>query len=143
MKAWGGTKNEVLTKKVRVKLPVANNVTVVVKQPLLKDEQDMMTDMLFQSDKNLEVGTEMLVVEKFEIDLGESKEPSVIESRDNIFRGYTSLPASDRKAINKAYIENFGEYAVKLEVFSNCSSCGNKNTNNLDLLTQFFRAMYE
>ena len=136
-------KESILSKEIKVKLPIADSVSAIIKQPILKQEQDLTSDMLFQGEKNLSVGTEMLVIDRIEIDQPESKSPTIIRERDNLFRAYNDLPAADRKAINKAYINHFGNYGIKLIMATTCNSCSTTSDINIDLVTQFFRSMYE
>lgn len=142
MDAYTGEVGEILNQRIEVKLPTIPNTIAVIKQPTLNDENIMLNDMLFQSDKSIEMGIEMLVVDKFIINKGTRNE-QVLDSMDNIFRGYTTLPALDRKKINEAYLDSFGKFTIQLVVTSNCSHCGHGQETNLDLVQQFFRSMYE
>lgn len=142
MEVWKDNES-ILEKEVKVKLPIAENIHAIVKQPILKQEQDLTNDMLFQGEKNLSIGTEMLVIDRLEVDQLEAKSPIIIRNRDNLFRAYNDLPSMDRKAINKTYIDQFGKYGIKLMMISTCNFCNKTNDTNIDLVTQFFRAMYE
>lgn len=144
MQAWTDTKTPVLEKEIKVKLPIAQNITAVIRQPTLQMEEDLTSDMLFQGDQNLAIGTEMLIIKRFEIESTTPQQPmQIIQERDNIFLGYKELPSIDRKEINKAYIEHFGNYGVTLKMATTCVHCSTPSDVDLDLVSQFFRTMYE
>lgn len=142
MKAYPGEKLEILGKTVRVPLQTIQGATAFIRQPTLRDEEDILSDMLFQSEKNLEIAQAMSIVDHFEMK-EESREPVVIEGKTNLFSAYNSLPAADRKLINNEYSKNFGEYSISLELTTTCQSCNSEVRTRLDLVQQMFRAMYE
>ena len=139
---WEGGEFEILSKRIPIVLPNVNNVTAIIKQPTLRDEKNMMANPMFHSDKNMEVGIQMLVIEKF-LTEDEHGRPVEITGADNIYRGYNGLPSADRKLINKTYVDNFGKYGIDMNMESTCISCGHTHETNIDLVTQFFRSMYE
>jgi len=141
MEAFNGSPGEIINKRIDIPLPIISNVTAVIKQPVIADEKAMLEDMLFQSDKNLELGTEMLVIDKFVMENNGVRQD--ITGRDNIFRAYNTLSSQDRKAISREYVENFGKYAMKLEIQTTCPSCGVSDDTPIDLFNQFFRSLHE
>lgn len=143
MEKWPEKDKPVLEKEVKVLLETANNVTVVIKQPTLNDEAELMKGMLFSSDEERDKNMNLLMVSKFEIDHTETKTAEIIKERNNILYGYKQLPASDRKLIESAYADNFGKYAVDLKTIVKCQFCTNEDEISIDLVRQFFRAMYE
>ena len=150
MDAWPGAKNEVLTKRFEVPLShVEPNAIFVIKQPTLVDEKRILDDMLFQSDKMLEIGMELLIVDYIKILVagvdGSETNPNVAEIRsmDQMLKAYNGLPASERKLIQKTYIDNFAKYSVDLKVNTTCPNCGFNADMGVDLGTQFFRAIFE
>jgi hypothetical protein len=141
MDAWKGEKNEVLNKRFEVPLDSVPDTVAIVKQPTLLDEKEMLADMLFQSDKTIDLGIEMLIVDKF-IHNAEGRSPFIIEKRSDVFKAYTNMLPIDRKRINNTYLEQFGKYRIDLSMSSFCKHCGEENESGLDLLGQFFRALY-
>jgi len=142
IKGYTGDPNEILQKKIEVELPSVDNVVAVIRAPTLIHEQEMLADIMFQTDKHLELGSEILIIDKFVITKSDGKTEDIYE-RDNIFRSYSSLPSQDRKLITKKYIEEFGQFGIDLKVKASCISCGNDTDIDLDLVHQLFRAIYE
>jgi len=146
MKAWPGDKAEVLTKKIEIDLPediVQPKCSVILRQPTLLHESEMTEHLLFQSDKNLEIGLQMLIIDSFKVTFDEGQEPKIINDRENIFRGYTSLPAAIRKNINKRYVDEFGQYSMNLKFTDRCPNCNYSNEVDLDLVQHFFRVLHQ
>ena len=147
MVAWKADENPVplQDREFPVRLPISDTITAVLKQPTLKAEEVMMGDMLFQSKKNLDVGVELLVIDRFEIDKegAVAGQKNIIKERDNVFHLYNKLPSRDRKAINKEYAAKLGKYGVELKVETRCTKCGAESSTYIDLITQFFRSLYE
>jgi hypothetical protein len=143
MQAYKGKPEEILKKVIKIELKIVKNTSVEITQPTLKTEDQFITDALFQSQENMSIGSEMLPVIKF-IQYEPNTDKSVsISERDNIFVGYKSLPAADRKLINKKYMEEFGNYRVKLTMLSVCPKCKHNNENAMDIIQNLFRALYE
>jgi len=143
MQAYKGKPEEILSKIVKINLKIVKNTAVEIFQPTLKSEEQFITDALFQSQENMTVGSEMLPVAKFiQYVPNTDKSISIIE-RDNIFLGYKSLPAVDRKLINKKYMEEFGNCRVKLQMISICPKCKHRNESAIDILQNLFRVLYE
>jgi hypothetical protein len=142
MDAWEGDTDEVLSQKYEVKLESVGDTIALIKQPTLADEEGMLGDMLFQSDKNVELGIEMLIIDRF-IGAPTSRNPMHIHSRPDVFRAYTEMLPYDRKAINRTYMEKFGRFGMDLSLISHCNHCGHENETQLDLLKQFFRSIFE
>lgn len=142
MDAYHGEPDKILDERYVVELETVKNAVAIVKQPTLEDERLMLADMLFQSDKNIEVGIEMLIIDKF-IGDPSSRTPMHISNRADIYKAYSSMLPRDRKKISNIYMEKFGKYAINLTMDCTCSHCGHHHTTRLDLLTQFFRSIYE
>lgn len=136
------SKEEALDKEVKVKLETASNVTAVVKQPRLIQEDNLMTDSTFSTDEMRDLQLQMLIIDRFEVE-NDGPDPDVYTDRDNIFAGYKQLPSTDRKLIEKAYAENFGKYGCEITSKVICQRCGKETTITVDLVRQFFRAMYQ
>jgi len=137
---------ELIKKRIKLRLKVASNIIVYIKQPLLRDERLLSQDPLFQSTKQQDIGTELLVIDHVEI-LNDSKNENdrskiIIKEKDNLSILYKKLPSQDRKMINESFIENFAKYGIELKVVSRCISCGEEAETNIDLVSQFFRSLY-
>jgi len=136
--------DSVLTKEVAVKLETASVITAIVRQPTLFDEEQMLKDLAFVKDEERQRQLELLAIKRFEFTIKENvKENDKILDRSNIRKIYDDLPATDRKLIDKAYIDNFSKYGVTLKTTVICESCRAENPTDIDLVRQFFRSMYE
>lgn len=133
---------DILTKRVKVKLPISKVVTAIIKQPTLFDEIFAMKELLNTPGSSIDTITETLIVDRFEQDIQEKTEPLTYTDRQDIIDAYRSLPAKDKREIHENYMENFGKYAVELKMKSFCSSCGTEETLNIDLVENFFRMVY-
>jgi len=142
MKAFGGKPMEILGAKGTVKLERAMNATAILRQPTLADEQSVLDDMLFQTAQNIELGMEMLPIDRFVIQKP-GQHPQEVTGSDNIFNAYKSLPAADRKLINKTYIESFGKYEIDMKFEAGCPACNQASDYEFDLVEQFFRSVIE
>lgn len=140
---WEDPATPALDKEVKVKLDIASNVTVVVKQPKLSDEEKLLKSMAFSSEATRDMAMQLLMINRFEVDRPEAKTPDTIVERENILKGYNQLPSTDRKLIEKAYADNFGKYGVDVQSIVICQKCGFENKITIDLVRQFFRSMYE
>jgi hypothetical protein len=136
-------KNDILTAKVKVNLPISKGVVAVVKQPTLIDEMAAIKSLGSRPGTSLEIITETLILDRFEQELEDKTEPCVYSDRIDVIDAYLSLPAKDKRVIFKAYEENFGKYGVDLKMKSYCSSCGNEDNFDIDLVDSFFRSLYE
>ena len=137
--------NELINKKIALTLSVANNITVFIKQPTLLDEEIISKNPLFQSTKMQSIGTELMIVDRFEIipdaSKPDSREKAIITQLDNKYILYTRLPSQDRKLITKTYIDNFAKYSISLKVDTVCQFCGEQVESSINLIEQFFRAL--
>lgn len=133
---------DVLTKRVKVKLPVSKVVTATIKQPTLFDEIFAMKELLNTPGSSIDTITETLIIDKFEQDIQEKTEPVTYTDRQDIIDAYRSLPAKDKREIHDNYMENFGKYAIELKMKSFCASCGTEETLDIDLVENFFRMVY-
>lgn len=130
----------ILDKKIEKELPVTKSVSVVVRQPVLQDEIDVLG--LFLDSQETGVLTETLVIEKLTEQVEENK--VVYEHREDIVDAYRSLPSKDRKFIFNIYMEEFGKYGIDLKMRATCNKpdCGYSEVIDVDLSTQFFRMAY-
>jgi len=132
----------VLTKIEKVELPVSKGVFAYVRQPTLADESDAMRSLASRPNANNEIITETLIIAKFEEDVQELKSESVYDDRSDILDAYLTLPARDKRAIYKAYSDNFGKYGIELKMRSFCQHCGEEEVIDIDLVSAFFRVLY-
>ena len=134
--------NKVISDKKKVELPISKGVFVTVKQPTLFDEVTALTNLGSRPGSTIELITETLIIDRFEQDVPEKKEPIVYSDRVDILDAYLSLPARDKRVIYRTYEEAFGNYGVELKMQSNCNSCGNQDNYDIDLVESFFRALF-
>ena len=147
MDAWGGDedkKGSLLNREFIAKCKLAENITAIIKQPTLAKEEEIMADLTFATKEMTELATELLIIDRIEIaDPDNSGRSDAYSELRNKVRIYKKLPAPDRKIINKEYKDNLGIYGVEIKTQSKCSVCGETQTVPIDLITQFFRALYE
>ena len=132
----------ILTDKIKVELPISKGVFVTIKQPTLMDEIVSIKQLGNRPGSTLELITETLIIDRFEQDVPEKKEPIVYDDRVDVIDAYLSLPARDKRAIYKAYDERFGLFGIDLKMQSNCTSCGNQDHYDIDLVESFFRSLF-
>lgn len=125
-----------------VELPISKGVFVTVKQPTLADELNGIRQLGNRPGSTIELITETLIIDKFEQDVEERKEPIVYDDRIDVIDAYLSLPAKDKRTIYRTYEEQFGKYGVELKMQSNCTSCGNQDQYDIDLVESFFRSLF-
>ena len=132
----------VIDTEVPVKLEIATGITAIIRQPLLTDEANLLKEATFSSDAIRDLSMQLLIIKRFEMDRPESKTPDTLIERENILKGYKQLPSPDKKLIEDAYLNNFGKYGVEVETLVKCQKCGQEDTIEIDLVRQFFRAIY-
>jgi len=138
-----GKEKEILKKRITIPLEILNTVKVVLKQPTLNDENEIARRFAFSADNKTDIWMESLIIESIEYLPENAVESEIYTIRDEIVQGYLSFPAKDKKLINKKYIEEFGTYAIKLQMQTSCTKCGNTEVIDIDLVDNFFRAMYQ
>ncbi len=132
----------ILTDKKKVELPISKGVFATVRQPSLLDEAHSIGQLSNRPGTTIELITETLIIEKFEQELEDKKTPIIYSDRVDIIDAYLSLPARDKRAIYKTYEEAFGLYGVELKMQASCTSCGNQEDFDIDLVESFFRALF-
>lgn len=134
---------EILTKEVRVNLPLSKIVAIVV-QPTLKDELKVMSEISFAKREDAALIGEVSIIRRFEVAPPEGEvDPQIITNMEDIIAGYQSLPHRDKKEIYKAFEENFSKYSIEMSTEWICKNCGEKNKLSIDLSSQFFRMVVE
>ncbi len=133
--------DDILTKEVTVPLPISKGVNVIIKQPTLFDEMHALSTLGVAVGTNMDMLTETLIIKRFQQD-PETGSTVVYSERDDIMDAYKSLPSKDKREIYKQYKKEFGQYGVSLKMLSSCSHCGNQETIDIDLVSNFFRMVY-
>lgn len=140
-KAYPG-KDNLLNKRVKVKLPMSKGVSATIKQPSLFDEVFALRELSSTPGSNIDIITETLIIEKFEQDIEKQVEPVIFNDKQDIIDAYRSLPAKDKREIHDKYMENFGKYGIELKMSSYCPNCGTEEIVDIDLVENFFRNLY-
>lgn len=134
--------DDILAKRVTIKLPLTKTVSAVLRQPTLDDEAESLKRLGGSLGYTVEVITETLIIESFSEDRTEQVEPIVYVDRADIIDAYRALPAKDKRVIYEKYVEEFGKYNIELKMKSFCTHCGNEEVVNIDLVENFFRMVY-
>lgn len=132
----------IISKRVKVPLPVSKGVTAIIKQPTLEEETKAIESLSSRPGTTIETITETLLIEKFEQDIPEQTKPKVFVDRHDIIDAFMSLPARDKRLINKEYVENFGKYGIDLKMQVFCQHCGHEEVVDIDIVANFFRSLY-
>jgi len=138
--AYPGT--NILSDRSEIPLPVSKGVSVVVKQPTLFDEITSVKELGSRPGSSMDMITETLIIEEFKQELPDKTTPIAYSDRLDVMEAYMSLPARDKRAIYNHYSEKFGIYGIELKMKSYCTSCGNEDDYDIDLVDSFFRALY-
>jgi len=134
--------DNVLDQRARVELPVTKGVTAIIKQPSLFDEAAALRELSVRPGSNIDLIIETLILDSFEEDIPERTEPKKYTDKADIIDAYLTLAAKDKRAIHKAYLEEFGKYGIELKMKSYCTSCGEESDIDIDLVENFFRECY-
>lgn len=134
--------NDILSKRIRVKLPKTPGVFAIIKQPTLFDEMESIKNNSTRPGSTIDIITETLIIEKFEQDIESAIEPRIISNSVEIIDAYRSLPAKDKREIYEKYHEEFGKYGIELKMKVFCQHCGTEEVANIDLVENFFRMVY-
>jgi len=129
--------------KVEVPLQIAENITFVLGIVTLFEEQEIMKTLTFTDDQTRAIYYEELSIKHILINIEGQKTPDKISDRRNIHTIYLSLPAADKKLIDKKLKEEFEKYGSFVKTMINCQKCGAQSTVDIDLIKEFFRALYE
>lgn len=129
----------ILERTIDLELPISK-VHVIIRQPTIKDEEDLMAEIPFVNKKDSDLIHETLVIKQFEEYAKGSKIPTqIVSDRGDILYGYQTLPPMDKIKIFDTYQEQFGQYGIELKSSYICDSCGEKNEMEVDIVSQFFR----
>jgi hypothetical protein len=133
---------DILKKRIKKPLVASKGVTVILNQPSLWDEMVAIKNLGSRPGSSIELITETLIIQAFEQDVPDSKEPKSYTERVDVLDAYLSLPARDKRIIHDAYKEEFGQYGVDLKMKSFCPHCSAEEDVEIDLVSQFFRMVY-
>lgn len=133
---------DILTKKVKVDLPIFKGVSVYIRQPTLQDELKIQKELTTRSNVSNDLLNEILIIDRFEQDQPDSKDPIVYKSKMDILDAYLSLAPMDKRAIYDKYKKVFGKYGIDLKMKVICPSCANDEIIDIDLVENFFRNVY-
>ena len=134
--------DDILTNTIKVDLPITKGVSVYVRQPTLEDELFSTRELGQRPDMNLDIITETLIIDRFEQEIEDKPNPKVYKTRIDIIDAYKAIAAKDKRVIYRTYEKAFGKYGISLKMKSFCQSCGNEDLFDIDLVENFFRAMY-
>lgn len=134
--------DNIIEKRVPVPLPLTKGVTAVLKQPTMFDELTAYKELAQRPGSKLDIIAETLIIESFESIPKDASSTSSFSDRVDILDAYMSLPAKDKRVIYEQYMENFGNYKIDLQMKTYCPQCVEEDTVDIDLVDNFFRAMY-
>lgn len=143
MDIYDGEEKAILEKRVPVSLEILEGVKVIIKQPTLDDENEVLRKFSFNANTSNDMLMKSLIIESFEFTPPEATSPEVYTERNDILQAYLSMPAKDKKLLMDAYAEQFGKYKSNLKMQVSCTSCGHTEVIDIDLVDNFFRAMYQ
>ncbi len=142
MVQFPGKEKEILDMVVPVPLEILEGVVINIKQPTLSDENEINRRFSNVVHESNDIMMECLIIDSINHTPEESTSPIVYNEFNDIMAAYKTLPAKDKKIIMKAYEENFGKYKISLKMQTTCPSCGKVEVIDIDLVDNFFRAMY-
>jgi len=132
---------KILEKRIPVDLPATQGVTCFLKQPSLLDELMSIKTLGASTEKNMDIITETLIIDKFQQN-PEEGDTIIYSERADVIDAYLTLPAKDKREIHKQYRDQLGKYGITLRMRSNCVHCGEEEEIDLDLVSNFFRMVY-
>jgi len=125
-----------------VKMKAAKGVSAIIKQPTLFDESQSINRLASRPGINMDIITEILIIDKFIQEVPDSKKNIEYIDRTEIIDAYLSLPARDKRIIYEHYKKEYGDYGIELKMKTFCPKCGNEDESNIDLVENFFRSIY-
>jgi len=129
---------DILTREIKVELPVTQGVSCYLKQPTLFDENEMTKIIL--SGRNKDISILATYITKFEC-LGD-KEPIVYSDKRDIIDAFLNLTSRDRIEIQKLCLDKFMKYGIDLKMNVTCPKCGESEVVTIDVTEQFFRSIF-
>jgi len=137
-------KGSVLDYRHPVPLKIFEGVSAILKSPTIKDEISVSEANTFATQQMTQMQMTLAMIEKF-VEAPSEVKPTGEEysDRDNILTAYNSLPSPDRKLIDDAFEKVFNECQIKVVAKMKCSRCQKEQDVEVDMTSQFFRALYE
>jgi hypothetical protein len=131
--------DSIINKIIPVELKYSE-VTAYIKSPTMWDEEEMLRNCSYVDNTHIDALTETLIIDKFEY-INETGHKLELTKREDILKGYETLPLLDKKQLATEHNEQFSKYRINLESTWVCSkhSCRNKNQFYLNVSDQFFR----
>lgn len=129
----------IINREMSVELPISK-IVAILRQPTILDEHQILNDVPFLQKKHTEIINETMIIKRFEQpDPNQRVSSFRIENREDILKGYRSLPNLDKKEIYDRFKENFADYGIELKTNWDCLDCGAENEMEINIVTQFFR----
>jgi len=139
---WNKDKS-ILTNEEKVQLELASSVTIVLRQPTIYNEEMLLRQLGHSTEEIREKQMSLLGIKHILINIDEQKKPDIIEDRDNIQTIFNKLPASDKKLVDKKFSDTYDKYKSEVKTIVKCQKCGIEKETTIDLVSQFFRTMFE
>lgn len=135
--------DDILTKTMELQLPLMKEMSIILFQPTLKDEIDILKNYSSRAGMSIELLTETLMIKGFKQKKKTDKDPEDYTDRVDIIDIYRSLPSKDKKFIHSNYQSLFGKYCLDLKMKAFCTSCGTEQEVAIDLVQQLFSNILE
>lgn len=127
--------DDILTKIVKVPLPIMKSVFAHISQPTLIDEINALKNISGDS----ELISSTLYIKKFTQENEGGDEILIYSDRNDILDAYNDIASKDKNEILDKYVDNFGQYGIELKCKTYCQYCNVENDIDIDLVEQFFR----
>lgn len=134
--------DNILSKIKKVDLPVSKGVSAFIRQPSLHNEVTAIRELSARPGSSIDIIVETLIIDRFEQEKKDNAEPTIYNERIDVIDAYMSLPSKDKREIHKHYLEEFGKYGIDLKMKTYCPDCSTEEEINIDLVDNFFRAVY-
>jgi hypothetical protein len=128
---------------IEVPLDISSNLTFVLGLVTLYEEQESMKTLSFANDQDRALYNDELIIKNILINIDGQKTQDRISDRKNIHNIYMNLPAIDKKIIDRKFKAELENYGTSIKTIVYCQQCKAKNEVTIDLVRQFFRALYE
>jgi hypothetical protein len=99
---------DIFSKKIPVELLATKGVVCFIKQPSLFDEMTSIRSFAGSIEKDLDIVTESLIIDKFQQN-SEDSDTIIYSDKSDIIDAYLSLPAKDKRQIHQVYKDEFGQ----------------------------------
>lgn len=134
---------DILTRRIELRMPITDNVYVYLKQPVLFDEIDPIKKSPLINSDQLELITDCLSIDSIK-EVSDNGEIRIINDYEEIIEIFVhDLVAGDRTAIINKVEEEFAPYKCDLVTTWKCEKCNFENPVRMDIVTLFFRSIQE